>query len=75
MAEMIGSMTGALQGTVGNVINQGQNLLDRFFPPEKRAELSAKLSKFATEKPMLAVSRLRNPTRLSTHETNIDSFF
>lgn len=55
MAEIVGGMTGALQGTVSGVINKGQSLLDRFFPPEKRNELWAKLSKFATEKPMMAV--------------------
>ena len=58
MAEVISGMTGALQGTLGGVINQGQNFLDRIFPPEKRNELWAKLSKFATEKPMLAVGAL-----------------
>ena len=64
MAEVIGGMTGALQGTISGVINQGQSFLDRIFPPEKRNELWAKLSKFATEKPMLAVGAL--PSRLST---------
>lgn len=56
MAEVISGMTGALQGSVTGMISRGQNLLDRFFPPEKRNELWAKISKFATEKPMLAVS-------------------
>lgn len=55
MAEIIGGMAGALQGTLGGVLNKGQSLLDRFFPPERRNALWAKLSKFATEKPMLAV--------------------
>lgn len=55
MAEVISGMTGALQGTLSGVLNNGQNFLDRIFPPEKRNELWAKLSKFATEKPMLAV--------------------
>lgn len=64
MAEVISGMTGALQGTLGGMINQGQNFLDRIFPPEKRNELWAKLSKFATEKPMLAVGAL--PSRLPT---------
>ena len=57
MAELVGGMTGALQGTVTGVINQGQSLIDRFFPPERRNELWAKFNKFATEKPMLAVSK------------------
>ena len=60
MADMVGGglggMTGALQGTVTNIVGKGQNYLDRFFPPEKRQDLYAKISKFATEKPMLAVS-------------------
>lgn len=55
MAEVISGMAGALQGTIGGMLNKGQSILDRFFPPEKRNELWAKLSKFATEKPMLAV--------------------
>ncbi|KAI9874788.1 MAG: hypothetical protein M1830_009289 [Pleopsidium flavum] len=58
MADMVGGglggMTGALQGTATNVLSTGQNYLDRFFPPEKRQDLYAKISKFATEKPMLA---------------------
>ncbi|MCJ1427027.1 hypothetical protein MMC29_004930 [Sticta canariensis] len=54
MAEVISGMAGALQGTLGGIVNQGQNFLDRIFPPEKRNELWAKLSRFATEKPMLA---------------------
>ena len=55
MAEAVSGMTGALQGTVGGVLNKGQAWIDSIFPPEKRNELMAKLSKFATEKPMLAV--------------------
>lgn len=55
MAEVISGMTGALQGTLSGMLNKGQSILDRFFPPERRNELWAKLSKFATEKPLLAV--------------------
>ncbi|MCJ1392539.1 hypothetical protein MMC18_005407 [Xylographa bjoerkii] len=54
MAELIGGLAGSLQGTATGFINGGQNLLDRFFPPERRSELWAKFNKFATEKPMLA---------------------
>ncbi|MCJ1479730.1 hypothetical protein MMC13_008416 [Lambiella insularis] len=54
MAELVGGLAGTLQGTASGFLNGGQNLLDRFFPPERRAELSAKLNKFATEKPMFA---------------------
>ena len=55
MAEAVGGLTGAVQGSIGGVINQGQTYIDRILPPERRSELSAKASKFATEKPMLAV--------------------
>lgn len=55
MAEVVGGMTGALQGTLTGLVNKGQDWLDRIFPPEKRGEIWAKLSKFATEKPLLAV--------------------
>ncbi len=56
MSEVVGKVSGALAGTASSVLNQGQGLLDRWFPPEKREELMAKMSKFASEKPMLAVS-------------------
>ena len=55
MAEAISGATGALQGSVGGMLNKGSAWLDSIFPPEKRNELMAKISKFATEKPMLAV--------------------
>jgi len=55
MAELVGGMTGALQGTVTSVINKGQSWIDKFFPPERRNELWAMFVKFTTEKPMLAV--------------------
>ena len=63
MAEALSGMTGMLQGSIGGLLNKGQGILDRFFPPERRNELSAKLSKFATEKPMFAVSSLGHRPR------------
>ncbi|MCJ1353233.1 MAG: hypothetical protein MMC33_003218 [Icmadophila ericetorum] len=54
MAELLGGLTGSLQGYLNGFLNFGSSILDRFFPPEKRAQVSAMLSKFATEKPMLA---------------------
>ncbi|KAL9126875.1 MAG: hypothetical protein Q9175_007839 [Cornicularia normoerica] len=54
MAEAISGIAGGLQGSVGGMLNQGSAWLDSIFPPEKRNELMAKISKFATEKPMLA---------------------
>jgi len=50
----LGGLTGTLQGGVGKIVNLGSSWLDRFFPPERREELKAKLAKFATEKPYLA---------------------
>src|SRR3981189_2168828 len=50
----LGCLTGVLQGGLGNLLNAGQGYLDRWFPPEKREELKAKIAKFATEKPYLA---------------------
>ncbi len=60
MAEMVSGMTGALQGSVTGIVNKGKSWLDSLMPPERRNELMAKASKFATEKPALAVS-LRIP--------------
>ena len=62
MAEAISGIAGGLQGSVGGMLNKGSAWLDGIFPPEKRNELMAKISKFATEKPMLAV-RLRSSCR------------
>ncbi|KAI9700329.1 MAG: hypothetical protein M1836_002344 [Candelina mexicana] len=56
MSELVGKVSGAVTGTAGSVLNKGQGLLDRWFPPEKREELMAKMSKFASEKPMLAIA-------------------
>ena len=50
----LGGLTGTLQGGVNNLLNTGSSILDRFFPPEKREELKAKISKFATERPQMA---------------------
>lgn len=50
----LGGLSGALQGGVNDVLSNGKGMLDRFFPPEKREALWAKITKFATEKPMLA---------------------
>ena len=55
MAEAISGIAGGLQGSVNGMLNQGSAWLDSIFPPEKRNELVAKISKFAKEKPMLAV--------------------
>lgn len=50
----LGSVTGMLQGGVGNIVNMGGNFLDKILPPDKREEMKSKLVKFATEKPQLA---------------------
>lgn len=59
MAEMVSGIAGGLQGSLNGMINKGSAWLDSVFPPERRNELMAKISKFATEKPMLAVCFLR----------------
>ena len=61
MAELVGGMTGALQGTVTGALNKGQSIIDKFFPPETRNELWAKFMKFTTEKPMFAARPLASP--------------
>jgi Promethin len=50
----LGSLTGALQGGVNNLLNTGMGFLDRWFPPEKREELKNKIIKFASERPKFA---------------------
>ena len=50
----LGTLSGALQGGISNLTNSGSQYLDRFFPPERRNEIKAKLMKFATEKPKVA---------------------
>ncbi|KAL8939748.1 MAG: hypothetical protein Q9216_003192 [Gyalolechia sp. 2 TL-2023] len=54
MAEMVSGLAGGLQGSLNGMLNKGSDWLDSIFPPEKRNELMAKISKFATEKPMMA---------------------
>lgn len=55
MAEMISGVAGGLQGSLTGMVNKGSAWLDNIFPPEKRNELIAKITKFANEKPMMAV--------------------
>jgi len=50
----LGTVTGILQGGLFNLLNSGRNYLDRFFPPEKREALKARVAKFATERPRMA---------------------
>lgn len=50
----LGAVTGVLQGSVNNLVNFSSNIIDRFFPPEKREQWKAWLVKFATERPYLA---------------------
>lgn len=50
----LGALTGTLQGGVNSLINLSSTWLDRFFPPDKREEWKAWLTKFATERPYLA---------------------
>lgn len=50
----VGSLTGTLQGGLGNMMNMGKGILDRIIPPATREDMKQKLTKFATEKPYLA---------------------
>ncbi|KIX02157.1 uncharacterized protein Z518_08096 [Rhinocladiella mackenziei CBS 650.93] len=50
----LGTMTGALQGSINNLVNLGTNYLDRFFPPEKRERWKTWLTEFATQRPYVA---------------------
>lgn len=50
----LSGVAGALQGGLNTLLNSGKSFLDRFFPPEKRNEIWAKMVKFATERPKLA---------------------
>lgn len=43
-----------MQGGLANIMNMGNNLLDKILPPATREDMKAKLIKFATEKPYLA---------------------
>ncbi|KAL8840535.1 MAG: hypothetical protein Q9170_001288 [Blastenia crenularia] len=54
MAEMVSGLAGGLQGSLNGMLNKGSAWLDNIFPPERRNELIAKISKFAKEKPMMA---------------------
>ena len=55
MAEALGSLTGSIQGTITGLGNKGMQWLDSVFPPESRAKVMNAITKFSSEKPMLAV--------------------
>lgn len=46
----------SVQSIAGSLKDKGQNVLDSLFPPEKRAELFARLQAFAVNNPKLSVS-------------------
>lgn len=50
----LSSATGMVQGGVSKVVNMGTGLLDKFLPPETRANIKSKLTQFMSEKPHLA---------------------
>ena len=56
----LGGLTGALQGSINNLVDVGSGWIDNWFPPERREQLKAKLMKFATERPQLAAFLLSN---------------
>jgi len=51
MTDLIGNAFSSVQGTATGLIKQGQGLIDRVLPPEKRADITAKLTKLAQERP------------------------
>ena len=55
MAEAVSGLTGQLQGTITGLGNKGMQWLDSIFPPESRAKAVNAITKFSSEKPMLAV--------------------
>ena len=55
MAEALSGLTGSIQGTVTGLGNKGMQWLDSIFPPESRAKAMNAITKFSSEKPMLAV--------------------
>ena len=54
MAEYLSSLTGVLQGSLNSALTRASSVLDRILPPEKRASIASSISRFATEKPLLA---------------------
>ena len=65
MAELLGGLAGSLQNYLGGLISSVQAFVDKYLPPERRAELWERLQKFMTEKPMLAVSPRHYPPQVS----------
>jgi hypothetical protein len=45
----------SIQGIAGKLGSTFQNILDRIFPPEQRAQMLSKLQEFAVNNPKLAV--------------------
>lgn len=58
MAEALTSVTSSLPGAMQGLLSKGQGLVDSLLPPETRSKILAWISKFAAEKPQLAVSAL-----------------
>lgn len=54
MAELMSGAVGSIQGSVQGIANTGWAWLDRVLPPERRANLIAKVNKFAAERPGVA---------------------
>ncbi|KAL9129709.1 MAG: hypothetical protein Q9217_001912 [Psora testacea] len=54
MAEAVSGMTGSLQGSLQGLADKGTSIIDSIIAPETRNKIVAWISKFATERPMLA---------------------
>jgi hypothetical protein len=48
-------MLNSIQGVAGKLGSTFQSVLDKIFPPEKRAEMLSKLQNFAINNPKLSV--------------------
>lgn len=49
------ALMGKIEGVGNSITLKGQGMLDRFFPPEKRAELLAKLKAWTIRNPKISV--------------------
>ena len=54
LGSSLGAAQGVLSGSMSNLLGKGNEMIDRFLPPERREAWKSWLVKFATERPQLA---------------------
>ena len=54
LGSSLGAAQGVLSGSMSNLLGKGNEMIDRFFPPDRREAWKSWLAKFATERPKLA---------------------